>query len=64
MVNPKLLCDRFCRMKPAKFEGSTNPLDVEEWLSSIQIIMKFMEMNDQDRTICASYMMKIEARYW
>ena len=51
-------------MNPKEFEGSTNPLDAEEWLSSIQIIMEFMELNDQERIICASYMLKRESRYW
>ena len=51
-------------MNPKEFEGSTNPLDAEEWLSSIQIIMEFMELNDQEIVICASYMLKREARYW
>ncbi|KAL5577635.1 hypothetical protein UlMin_019334 [Ulmus minor] len=51
-------------MRPAEFEGSTNPLDADEWLSSVQIIMNFMELNDQERVFCASYMLKKEARYW
>ena len=49
-------------MKPKEFEGSMNPFDAEEWLSSIQIIMEFMELNNQERIICASYMLKREAR--
>ena len=40
------LYERFGRMRPLEFEGSTNPLNVEEWLSSIEIIMDFMEGND------------------
>ena len=64
LVRPEPLCDRFCKMKPKAFEGSIDPLDVEEWLSSIQVIVEFMELNDQERIICASYMMKKEARYW
>ena len=60
----ELLCDKFFRMKPIEFEGSMNPLDTEEWLSSIHIIMEFMERNDQEMTICASYMLKREACYW
>ncbi|KAL5560227.1 hypothetical protein UlMin_036438 [Ulmus minor] len=51
-------------MKPKEFEGSSNPLDAEEWLSSIQLIMKFMELNDKERVFCASFMFKREARYW
>ncbi|KAL5560320.1 hypothetical protein UlMin_036531 [Ulmus minor] len=64
IARPEPLCERFCRMRPAEFEGSTNPLDADEWLSSVQIIMNFMELNDQERVFCASYMLKKEARYW
>ena len=46
------------------FDGSSNPLDAEEWLSSVQLIMDFMELNDRDRVFCASFMFKREARYW
>ena len=34
LVRSEPLCDRFCKMKPKEFEGSTNPLDAEDWLSS------------------------------
>ena len=64
LVKSEPLCERFCKMKPVEFQGSTNPLDAEEWISSIQIIMEFMELNDQERVICASYMLKREAHYW
>ena len=43
------LYQRFSNMKPKEFEGSSNPLDAEEWLSSIQLIMEFMELNDRER---------------
>ena len=52
------LYERFCKMKSAEFEGSTNPLDAEEWLSSIQTIMDFLDLNDPKRVLCASYMLK------
>ncbi|KAL5546618.1 hypothetical protein UlMin_006305 [Ulmus minor] len=58
------LYKRFYGMKPKEFEGSSNPLDAEEWLSSIQLIMEFMELNDKERVLCASFMFKREARYW
>ena len=51
-------------MKPPVFEGSPNLLDAEDWLSSIEIIMDFMELSDHERVSCASYMFKCEARYW
>ena len=58
------LYKRFIGMNPKEFEGSNNPLDAEEWLSSVQLIMEFMELNDRERVICASFMFKREARYW
>ena len=47
-----------------EFEGSSNPVDAEEWLSSMQLIMEFMELNDCERVFCASFMYKRDARYW
>ena len=40
-------------MKPPSFEGSTNPLDAEEWLSTMETILNFMELNDDEKIICA-----------
>ena len=51
-------------MKPVSFEGSTNSIDVEEWLSTIEIILEFMELNDEKKIICVAYALKVEARYW
>ena len=51
-------------MKLPLFEGSTNPLDVEEWLSSMEIILDFMEIDDGKRIIYVVYMLRKEARYW
>ena len=58
------LCERLGKMKPPSFEGSTNPLDAEEWLSSMKIILDFMELDDREKIICAAFMLKREARYW
>ena len=51
-------------MKPAQFVGSTNPLEVEEWISSIETILQFMQLSDHERVICASYMLRKDARHW
>ena len=58
------LCERLCKMKPPLFEGSTNPLDAEEWLSTMEIILDFMELKDDEKIICAAYVLRKEARYW
>ena len=51
-------------MKPAKFVGSSDPLEAEEWLSSIETILEFMELNDREKVMCTSYMLRKDARYW
>ena len=51
-------------MKPPIFEGSTNPLEAESWLSSIQHILNFMQLNNQNKVFCASFMLQNEAWFW
>ncbi|KAL5561904.1 hypothetical protein UlMin_031651 [Ulmus minor] len=51
-------------MKPAEFVGSLDPLEVEEWLRSIETILEFMELSDREKVMCASYMLRKDARYW
>ena len=57
------LCERLCKMKPPLFEGSTNPLDAEEWLSTMETILDFMELKDDEKIICAAYVLRKKARY-
>ncbi|KAL5559637.1 hypothetical protein UlMin_035848 [Ulmus minor] len=51
-------------MKLTEFVGSTDPLEAEEWISSIETILDFMQLNDQERVACASFMLKKGARHW
>ncbi|KAL5572377.1 hypothetical protein UlMin_021974 [Ulmus minor] len=39
----------FGKMKPAEFVGSTDPLEAEEWINSLETIFDFMQLNDQER---------------
>ncbi|GMN56219.1 hypothetical protein TIFTF001_025336 [Ficus carica] len=64
VVREELLYERFRHMKQPEFEGSTNPLEAEEWLTSLQIVLNFMDLTDQEKVFCASYVMKNDARYW
>ena len=63
MIRQEPLYESFGRMKPAPFEGSTDPLEAEEWLSSMETILDFMELGDMERVIWASYMLKRDARH-
>ena len=63
VFRPEPLYKRFNNMNPAEFEGFTNPVDKEEWLSATQTIMEFMELTDRERVFCVSFMLKKEAWY-
>ena len=52
-VRREYLCERLCKMKPPSFEGSTNPLDAEEWMSTMETILDFMELKDDEKIVCA-----------
>ena len=49
-------------MKPPSFEGSTNPLDAKEWLSTMETILDFMKVNDDEKIICAAYVLRKETQ--
>ncbi|KAL5554966.1 hypothetical protein UlMin_037202 [Ulmus minor] len=64
VIQQEPLYERFRRMKPDEFEGSSDPLVAEEWLSSIQTILDFMHLNEREKVLCATYVLKKDARYW
>ncbi|KAL5539945.1 hypothetical protein UlMin_046279 [Ulmus minor] len=64
VIQQEPLYERFRRMKPDEFEGSSDPLVAEEWLSSIQTILDFMHLNEREKVLCATYVLKRDARYW
>ncbi|KAL5544090.1 hypothetical protein UlMin_007874 [Ulmus minor] len=51
-------------MKPVEFAGSTDSLEAEEWINSMETIFDFMQLSDQERVACASFMLKKDARHW
>ena len=51
-------------MRALELEGSSDPLVVDEWLSSLQVILDFMNLIDQEKLRCALYVMKKDACYW
>ncbi|GMN26236.1 hypothetical protein TIFTF001_040822 [Ficus carica] len=61
---PEELYDSFRRMKAPEFEGSTNPIDADNWLIDLQVILNFLRLNDQEKILCASFVLKKDARLW
>ncbi|KAL5551368.1 hypothetical protein UlMin_001544 [Ulmus minor] len=64
VIRQEPLYERFRRMKPDEFEGSSDPLVAEEWISSIQTILDFMHLNEHEKVLCATYVLKKDAHYW
>ncbi|GMN35242.1 hypothetical protein TIFTF001_048433 [Ficus carica] len=61
---PEELYDRFRRMKAPEFEGSTNSIEVDNWLIDLQVALNFLRLNDQEKVLCVSFMLRKDARLW
>ena len=48
LIQQEPLYARFGKMKPTEFAGSTDPLEAEEWISFMETILDFMQLNDQE----------------
>ncbi|GMN70034.1 hypothetical protein TIFTF001_039083 [Ficus carica] len=64
VVRKDLLYERFRRMKAPEFEGLTDPIEADNWLMDIQVILDFMGLTEQERVLCASFALKKDARHW
>ena len=63
-IQKEPLYEIFGKMKPAQSVGSIDPLKAEEWLSLIDTILDFMQLSDYEWVLCASYMLRKDARHW
>ncbi|XP_073061883.1 uncharacterized protein [Primulina eburnea] len=61
---PEAVYERFQRMNPKEFLGSTDPMVAEGWIKSIEVIFDFMELQDADRVRCAIFLLAGDARRW
>ncbi|GMN27181.1 hypothetical protein TIFTF001_044086 [Ficus carica] len=64
LVREDLLFERFRRMKAPEFEGTTDPLEADNWLIDIQVILDFMGITEREKVLCASFALKKDARHW
>ena len=46
------------------FEGVIDSFDADEWKDSIENLIDFMQLNEQEKVSCASYILKKDARIW
>ncbi|XP_073014556.1 uncharacterized protein [Primulina eburnea] len=61
---PEAICERFMRMNPKEFTGTSDPMVAEGWIKSLEVTFRFMELEDADRVRCATYLFGGDARLW
>ncbi|GMN48237.1 hypothetical protein TIFTF001_017416 [Ficus carica] len=64
LVREDLLYERFRRMKAPEFEGPTDPIEADNWLIDIQVILDFLGLTEHEKVFCASFALKKDARHW
>ncbi|XP_075496974.1 uncharacterized protein LOC142533923 [Primulina tabacum] len=63
-TGPEVTYERFMKMRPKEFSGTTDPMIAEGWIKSLEVIFEFMELGDADRVRCATYLFRGDARLW
>ncbi|GMN19839.1 hypothetical protein TIFTF001_049954 [Ficus carica] len=63
LIREDQLYERFRRMMAPEFEGPTNPIEADNWLIDIQVILDFMGLTELEKVLCASFALKKDARH-
>ncbi|KAL2457228.1 CCHC-type domain-containing protein [Abeliophyllum distichum] len=58
------MIEQFHKMNPPSFEGSTDPLAVEDWLRELECIFKFIRCEDVEKVTFSVFMLKKGASHW
>ncbi|XP_062086532.1 uncharacterized protein LOC133792641 [Humulus lupulus] len=58
------LYERFRKQHPPVFEGSTDPLDAQDWKSSLEDIFEFMQLSHREKVSYAAHTLKKDAKIW
>ncbi|XP_073289675.1 uncharacterized protein [Primulina huaijiensis] len=56
--------ERFRKMKPPEFDGSTDPMVAFEWVKAVEAIYDYLQFDDKDRVSCAIFLLTKTARIW
>ncbi|KAH7564847.1 hypothetical protein JRO89_XS09G0039700 [Xanthoceras sorbifolium] len=56
--------EQFRKLQPPSFEGTTNPLDFEEWIRELEKVFDFINCTDEQKVSCAAFMLKGDAGHW
>ena len=66
VVVPRLkpVSEKFMKRNPQVFEGTIEPTVAEEWISMIEKIFKFIQIEDEEKVKCVVYMLRKDVRIW
>ncbi|XP_062118780.1 uncharacterized protein LOC133832455 [Humulus lupulus] len=63
VAQQKPISELFSRQNPPTFEGTTDPVVAEEWISILERIFDF-RTTEHENVICTIYMLRKDARIW
>lgn len=56
--------ERFRRLDPKEFAGTTDQFVAEGWIRALEVHFRFLNMGDADRVRCATYLLRDDAALW
>ncbi|XP_073018694.1 uncharacterized protein [Primulina eburnea] len=56
--------EKFRKMKPPEFFGSSDPLIAMEWIKAVEAIFDYLKFEENDRVSCAVFLLTNAARTW
>ncbi|XP_073121931.1 uncharacterized protein [Henckelia pumila] len=56
--------EKFRKMNPKDFAGTTDPLVAEGWIRSLEVIFRYMQLGDLDRVRCVVFHLQDDASLW
>ncbi|XP_075483648.1 uncharacterized protein LOC142523802 [Primulina tabacum] len=56
--------EKFCKMKPPEFYGSTDLMVALEWVKAVEAIYDYLQFEYKDRVSCAFFLLTKTARIW
>lgn len=60
----KPISERFRKQNPPVFNGEADPYLAEEWMSMLEKIFDFIDIEDKEKVSCAVYMLRNDGRIW
>ncbi|KAF3449868.1 hypothetical protein FNV43_RR05947 [Rhamnella rubrinervis] len=55
--------ERFRRQRPPTFSGSTNPIQVDNWIREIEMAFELMTCSETQKVICATHLLRDSAMH-